>query len=161
MKHISLFAMVLLLASCGHPTHKTPMFFGLFGPMEWPEEHWQGQNYAPTVADHQNNLPAARDRKSAMLGDVAGLSPEEFVQNLKDADIIRRVYNEKAGVVESKETGTVIIEIAPNFYALSRADQDVIADLLARSYQKETYILKDTQTQKTVGQITPEGLDLF
>lgn len=161
MKQISLLVIVLLLSACGHPEHKTPMFFGLFGPQEWPEEHWQGQNYAPIIADHQNYLPHAAQKDKALFADVAGLSPESFVQRLKNADIITRVYNEKAGTVERKETGTVIIELAPNFYTLSRTDQEMIAELLSRSYQKETYLLKDTRSQRTVGQITPSGLDLF
>lgn len=159
-KHI-LIASVLMAAACGSTEYKTPMFFGAFGPMEWPEEHWQGQNYHPLVRDYKNGLPAASRENEALFADVASLSPEDFVGRLKAADILRRVYNEKTGMIDAKETGTVIVDIGPNFYALSRTDQDMIAELLARAYQTDTYIVKDARTQKTVGQITPEGLNLF
>ena len=161
MKQSLLFICLLVLASCGHPEHKTPMFFGLFGPMEWPEEHWEGQNYEPLIADHQNRLPSAERQSDAIVSNAAGLSPQDFVQSLKDADIIRRVYNERTGTIGAKDTGKVVIELAPNFYALSSTDQQVMGELLARSYQKETYVLKDARTGRIVGQITPEGLNLF
>jgi hypothetical protein len=163
MKHIALF-FVLILAACGHPEHKTPMFFGLFGPQEWPEEHWEGQNYTPTIvtpSEHRHKLPAAGQRDQSLFSDMAGVSPEEFIQNLKDAGIITRVYDEKKGTVERKSTGTVIIEVAPNFYALSDTDQGVMAELLARSYRKDTYVLKDSRHQRVIGQITPSGLNLY
>ena len=152
---------LLLLTSCGHPEHKTPMFFGLFGPQEWPEDHWEGQNYRPLIADTQNRLPSAERKSHAIVSNAAGLTPEDFVQSLKDADIIRRVYNERMGTIDKKDTGKVVIELAPNFYALSSTDQQVMGELLARSYQKDTYILKDARTGRVVGQITPTGLNLF
>lgn len=161
MKNYLLIPCLLVLVSCGHPEHKTPMFFGLFGPQEWPEEHWEGQNYEPLIGDHQNRLPSAERKMHAIVSNAAGLSPQDFVQSLKDAGIIRRVYNERAGLVDIQNTGKVIIDLAPNFYALSNADQQVLGELLARSYQKDTYILKDAHTGRTVGQITPEGLNLF
>lgn len=161
MKKLLLLTSVCALAACSHPTHKNPMFLGLFGPMEWPEQHWQGQNFEPLMTDHQNALPAAVKTNPTMFDDMAGVSPDDFIQHLKDAKIIRRVYNEKSGMIERTETGSVIIELDHNFYTLSQADQNKIGELLSRSYQKDTYILKDANTKAVVGQITSLGLHLF
>jgi len=161
MKKITLLASLALLSACGHPTHKTPMFFGLVGPMEWPEEHWEGQNYHPTIADYQNALPAANTVEDSMFNDVAGLSPTEFVEHLKSANIIKRVYNEQIGTVERVDSGKTVIVLGDNFYALSSTDQNRLAELLARSYQKDTYMLRDGRTNMYVGQITPSGLNMF
>lgn len=137
------------------------MFLGLVGPMEWPEEHWEGQNYHPRMTDYQNALPAASDTSESLFGQVAGLSPEEFIERLQKAQIVRRVYNERAGTIERKNTGKVIIELERNFYSLPNTDKMRIAELLGRSYQQDTYVLKDAITGKIVGQITPEGLNLY
>jgi hypothetical protein len=161
MKHIILLVAMAALSSCGHPTHKTPMFLGLVGPMEWPEEHWEGQDYHPLIRDYQNALPAASNRTNSMFNDVAGLSPTEFVESLKSANIVNRVYNERVGVVERQDSGKVVIVLGENFYMLSHTDQNMIAELLAKSYKKDTYILKDGRTGRYVGQITPSGLNMF
>ena len=161
MKKYILLASVALLTSCGHPTHKTPMFFGLFGPMEWPEEHWEGQNYHPIITDEQNALPDAQKLDTSLLANVEGLSPDEFIANMKAADIIQRVYNETMGTIQKQNSGNVIVVLGPNFYTLSPTDQSRVADLVAKSYQQETYLLKDGLTNMIVGQITPEGLNLY
>lgn len=161
MKKITLLAALALLSSCGHPTHKTPMFLGLVGPMEWPEEHWEGQNYQPLIRDYQNALPAASQGEDSMFNDVAGLSPKDFIRHLKSANIIKRVYNERIGTVERIDSGKVVIVLAENFYTLSSTDQNRLAELLALSYQKETYMLLDGRTNRYVGQITPSGLNMY
>lgn len=161
MKKLLLVSVCLMVVGCASEEQKSPMFFGAVGPMEWPEEHWEGQNYHPLIRDYQNALPAAQKRENSMFNNVSGLSPKDFVQSLKQADIVNRVYNEQSGTIEQKDTGKVIIELGSNFYALSKTDQDVIAELLARSYQKETYVLIDARTHRTVGQISPSGLDMY
>ena len=161
MKNIILLASVLAVTACTSTDHKNPAFLGPVWLKEWPEEHWQGQNYRPTVTDYQNQMPSLAKQSPTMFDSVMGVSPQEFVDRLKKAEIITRVYNEKSGVLNRTETGTVIVEVGANFYALSSTDQSNICELLTRSYQKDTYLLKDAKTQQTVGQITPLGVNLF
>lgn len=142
---------------CAEP--KVPMFFNLFGPMEWNEDHWEGQNFKPLIRDHQFNLPAAQDKSRALFTETSSMSSDTFIGNLKNAGIITGVHNER--FLFRGETGNVVVEVGRNFYALSNTDQDMIAQLIGRSYNQQNYLLKDFHTKKIVGTITPIGLNLY
>jgi len=136
---------------------KTPMF-GLFGPMEWSEEHWEGQNYKPLIRDYQFHLPAAQDESRALFTETPSMTPDVFIEQLGHANIITDIRNEH--FLFRGETGNIVVEVGSNFYTLSNTDQDMIARLISRSYDQQTYLLKDFYTKKTVGIITPQGLNL-
>lgn len=138
---------------------KVPMFFNLFGPMEWNEDHWEGQNFKPLIRDHQFTLPAAQDNSRTLFAETSSMSSDAFIQNLKRANIITGVYNERRRF--RGETGNVIVELGRHFYTLSDTDQDMIAQLISRSFERQTYLLKDFHTKKIVGTITPQGLNLY
>lgn len=150
---------VLGLACEAQARPKVPMFFNLFGPMEWNEDHWEGQNFRPLIENPQYTLPAAQNRDQALFGDASGLSPDDFIARLIDARIITGVHNEKNKWFGT--TGNVVVELGQNFYSLSYTDRHMIAELIARSYEHENYILKDFLTKKVVGTITPYGLNLY
>lgn len=139
---------------------KVPMFFNLFGPMEWNEDHWEGQNFEPLIRDHQYSLPAAQNRNDALFANTATMTPDNFMDRLIKARIIHSVHNEKRRF-HMGETGNVVVELGQNFYSLSSTDQDMIAELVGRSYNHDNYILKDFYTKKIVGTITPQGLNLY
>lgn len=162
MKKIYIAVAALALMSGCSSEHKNPSILGVIPPMEWPSDHWEGQNYAPTISNRLEALPDAVNEKNSIFANVGDMTPDEFVAHLKQSRIISRVYTEKALTMQGqKETGTYIVDLDENFYVLSSADQQLIGKLIARSYEKETYVLKDSRTQRTVGQITPSGLDLF
>lgn len=186
MKYIFLLVMIMTVGACaGNPDgQKRGWFFGLFSPKHWPEEHWQGQNYQSNLHDPQFYLPAAVDRDHSMFDGktVENTSPEEFIKNLKQAEIIEAVYSQRPGWF-SKSCDTIdrtidlqeykncihkfpgsninILVVDHNFYTLSWADQAVIANLINQSYTDKSFILRDKHTRKTIGQINDGQLMLF
>jgi hypothetical protein len=90
------------------------------------------------------------------------VSPQDFVRNLKEANIIGRVYNPELGFFWDRHVSNdVVIELGQNFYTLSYADQRVITDMLSRAFPNDSYILKDEHTHKVVGHITQQGFYLY
>lgn len=97
-----------------------------------------------------------------MFANTDAIEPSEFIENLKQARIIKRVYNPKFGFFWDRHVSDdSVVELDQNFYTLSYADQHVIADMVSRAYQKRNYSLTDARTKKIVGQITPEGFYLY
>lgn len=102
------------------------------------------------------------DANESMFANSGAVSPMEFIENLKQARIIKRVYNPEFGFFWDRHVANeVVVELDHNFYTLSYADQMIVTDMISRAYQKRHYALKDAKTQKIVGQITPEGFHLF
>lgn len=167
MKYAFLLLMVVGLAACGDTVKKSPVFLGLIGPMEWPEEHWEGQNYHPLIRDKQNAIPAATSIDRSMFQNVDSLSPTEFIDGLKRADIIDRVYLKNHLVrwanrmSNKKSTNVTVIVVKPNFYALSANDQNVIGELLRKSYNEDVYLVEDYSSKRIVGEIHKAGLMLY
>ena len=141
---------------------KEGWFFDLFPPVTWPENHWRGQNYTPSV---NNNVPSIKmntNTDHSIFSDVKSVKTEDLINNLKKADIIQSVYNHtERHLWEKKTTDDIIIELDHNFYTLSYTDQSIIADMLFQAYNRPSYMLKDSTTQDVVGQITESGLNLF
>lgn len=163
MKYALLFMTALGLAACGNNVQKSPMFLGVLGPMEWPEEHWEGQNYHPLIRDEQNALPAATNQERSLFANVESLSAEQFIEHLKSARIVKRVYRtaRKNRMKGENTPHTTTVVVMPNFYALSATDQNIIGNLIYRSYDSETYLVQDGISNLIVGQITESGLNLY
>jgi len=140
---------------------KSGWFFGMIPPLEWPKRHWKAQDFQPSIQPEDAVLSASVDRNKTLFGNAQGLSPEEYIANLKKADIVRSVKNLRTGMFKQTLTNDIVIELGPNFYTLSYSDQVVITELLAKSYNQDTYMLKDWKTKKLVGQITPDGFLMF
>lgn len=156
---------VLMTSACaGEPAtdQKRGWFFGMFPPKQWPERHWEGQDFQTQVAADEYALPEALDLNRSMFDskDIENLSPDDFIKHLMAADIIETTENEKTWMF-GKPTGNVIVETDYNFYTLAQADKVVIADLLSQSYDHKFIILKDAHTNRDIGNITSEGLVLF
>jgi hypothetical protein len=151
-------------------------------PLEWPRDHWEGQSFQPHMQSPDHQLPAALDRSRSMFdaADIENTDPEDFIHNLKNAQIIDRIYTKRSWLdynlkgnqkYEGRQTGPgmydvlgrghLIAALDYNFYTLSKADQVVITELLLQSYDTDFIILKDTHTHKTVGTITPRGFELY
>jgi len=163
MKYLMIIA-IFIMAPIGtaHAKPKDSGFFGFVPLMNWPNNHWKAQNYNPSVQKDGEVIQASLNPSKSMFADINGIKPKDFVANLKRADIIESVYNRKSRQFWNEIiTDDVIIELDYNFYTLSYSDQTTIADLLAKSYNREGYILKDASTKHIVGQITPSGLHLF
>jgi hypothetical protein len=166
MKYTFLILMVIGLAACGDTVKKSPMFLGLVGPMEWPEEHWEGQNYHPLIRDTQNAIPATTNIDRSMFKNVDSLSPNEFIEGLKSAKIIERVYLDQHRIrfsrrIPKDSPSITTVVVMPNFYALSANDQNVIGELLRKSYNDGNYLIEDSISKRIVGQINETGLTLF
>lgn len=141
---------------------KEGWFFGLLPPAEWPDNHWKGQSYNPSILNDTNVVKPGANRKKSLFYDIEGLKPADFVDNLKQANIIESTYNRKVGSFWNKKTtDDIIIELDHNFYALSHTDQSVIAELLSKSYERPFYLLKDASTHDIVGHINESKLYLF
>ncbi len=157
-------ATILTTSACSSPNseHKRGWFFGMGRPLVWPERHWEGATYQPEIEDQQHILPAALDRDRSMFDaqDLENLSPDDFIQNLKNADIIENVTYQKNWWF-GKPNGTVVVDVDYNFYTLSRADKQVISELLAQSYDNQIILLEDTHTHKLVGQIKDQQFALY
>jgi hypothetical protein len=106
---------------------------------------------------------ASLNLRQSIFAQGVAISPEELIENLRKAKIIRRVYNPEIGTFWNRQIGgQTIIELDQNFYTLSYADQTVVTDLLSRAYNADSYTLKDTVTKRIVGYITPtEGFHLY
>lgn len=159
------FCIILTTAACADYTsnQKRGWFFGAFPPKSWPEKHWEGQSFQTQITDPQDRLPAAVDLNRSMFddADLENLSPTEFVENLKQADIIDNVYRDEKFWRADKDKADMIVNVDYNFYTLSMADKTVIAELLSQSYGDELLTLRDTHTGRVIGHITPEDLVLF
>lgn len=128
----------------------------------WSSSHWKGQDYQATANPEAGVMRLSNKTSDSMFQDGVQVSPREFIQNLKNADIIRRVYNPAIGFFwEDRVADEVIVELGPNFYTLSYADKNAITSMISRAYQQDVYLLKDWKTQKIVGQITTQGFNLF
>ena len=162
---IILFLVCIIISACGnHDTNqKSGWFFGIneIPPLEWPSRHWKGQDYQPTIQPESEIMRISVDKSQSIFANTDGLSPDQFIQNLKNAQIIESIQNKREGFFNRTVTDEIIITLDENFYTLSYADQTVITELLAKSFQRDVYILKDARTKKTVGQITKDGFYLF
>jgi len=134
---------------------------GLHSVKNWPNNHWKGQNFQPTITPEGQLIAKNTQMNRSMFSDMEGIKPEQFIENLKQARIIKGAFRETQGFWKPIPTDHVTIELDHNFYTLSLPDQMVIADLLAKSFNQDHYILKDASTKNIVGQITPGGLSLF
>ena len=188
MKYLALtvsLASVLLTSACAdqYSHQKSSWLCCGIPPLEWPERHWEYMAQENHIRNHDEILPAALDRSRSMFDaeKVKNLSPDEFIVNLKNADIIDSVYRDNnwldfdltgSILYEGFQTGTdkydvmkvgpLIADLDYNFYTLARADQVVITELLLQSYDTEFMLLKDVHTHKIVGEITSDrGFVLF
>lgn len=160
---------VLTLSACADygSDQKRGWLFGAFAPKSWPERHWEGDTFGNNIGDSTDSLPEAIDVSLSMfdIEDLETMSPTDFINNLKNADIINSAYRDNgmfSSIMRNRsDKGEMIVELDYNFYALSQADKVVIADLLYQSYGDELLTLRDTHTDKIVGHITSEGLTIF
>lgn len=115
-----------------------------------------------TIQPESAVMAQSVDQSQSMFAQGVEVSPTQFVENLKQADIIKRVYNPEFGFFWDRQVSDdVVVVVGPNFYTLSYADKEVVSDIVSRAFQRRHYDLKDWKTKKTVGQITPEGFVLF
>ena len=175
---------ILMTSACAERSgdKKTSWLCCDIPPQEWPERHWEGQTFQPQITHQDEILPAAMNRNRSMFAaeDLKNLEPAQFIENLKSAGIISKIYNDRkwydfdltgSRSYDGNQTGTntydvnkrgpLTVDLDYNFYTLTRADQQVITELLIQSYETDLIILKDTHTHKMVGEITPEGFTLF
>ena len=154
----------IMVTACAdmNSNKKSGWFFGTdIPPLEWPKRHWKGQDYKPSINPERAVMSATDNRGRSMFNDIEGLKPDEFIQNLKNANIIHSVNHARSGLFKQTVTDDIIITLDHNFYTLAYADQKVITELLAKSIERENYLLKDKNTKKIVGQIKPEGVTMF
>ncbi len=107
-------------------------------------------------------MPAAlnRDRSMFTADEIENLPPKEFVLNLRNADIVDRIYHTKQyGIFGDKKD--LIVETDYNFYTLTKADQVIISELLSQAYSDPVIVLKDSHTHRIIGQIADENLTLY
>lgn len=164
MKIITLLGLLALSACTTYPTDQKSDVpsMGYQPIMDWPWRHWRGQDFKPTINPENGVKRQSLNQSQSMFVNAKAMSPNEFIENLKKARIIKRVYNPEFGFFWDRHVSDdVIVELDHNFYTLSHADQTVVADMVSRAYQKRHYSLRDTRTKKVVGQITPQGLDLY
>lgn len=158
-------ALALLVSACSTAPsdQKSGWFFGLFPPLEWPSRHWDGLDFQNSMIEESSVKKASLNLRQSMFAQGVAVSPEELIENLKGAKIIRRVYNPEFGYFWDRHVSQeTVIELDQNFYTLSYADQTVVADLLSRAFLADHYTLKDAATGRVVGYITPtEGFHLF
>jgi len=164
MKFLTLLFIIVLSACTTYPSDKKESGWPVaYSPLlDWPKRHWKGQDYQASINPESQVMRLSAKASYSMFSEGFESSPVEFIQNLKNADIIRRVYNPSIGFFwESKIADEVIVELGPNFYTLSYPDKMIITQMISRSYPQDNYLMKDWKTQKIVGQITPQGFDLF
>lgn len=165
MKYLLLLGVIMVLPSCAKMNEITghkifPENWAV--AKEWEESHWEGQDFKPTINPESAVMAQSVDQSRSMFAQGEPVSPGQFIENLKTANIIKRVYNPEIGFFWDRHVSDdVVVELGPNFYTLSYADQTVIADMISRAYQKRHYALKDWRTNEMVGQITPEGFYLY
>lgn len=160
MKYLIIFTFCIITFPIhAHDTHEWNHSFPSL--KNWNASHWKSQNFEPSVQNQDNMLRASTQQSQSMFASVDGLNPTEFIQNLKNAKIIKGAFNQRTGFFKQHISQDVVIELDENFYTLSSADQALVTELLAKSYNQESYLLKDTNTKNIVGQITPEGFYLF
>jgi hypothetical protein len=127
----------------------------------WSKSHWKNQNFEPSIQRQDTMMRANVNRSDSLFATMDGVKPTEFIDNLKRARIIKRVSNPRTGFWRNKISPNVVIELDHNFYTLAYADQLIVTELLAKSYNQDTYLLRDAKTKNIVGQITPDGFHLF
>ena len=164
MKIVALFGLMILSACSTNPSDQKSDFpsMGYQPLMDWPKRHWKGQDFKPSINPESSVKRQSFNQSRSMFANSGSVAPTEFIENLKQARIIKRVYNPEFGFFWDRHVADeIVVESDHNFYTLSYADQAVVADMLSRAYQKRHYTLTDARTKKVVGQITPEGFYLF
>jgi hypothetical protein len=161
MKYIAFLFLLTFIAPAQAEENPWTWNHGIKSFKDWGASHWKSQNFEPSVQKQDNVLRSSADQSQSMFANVEGLNPADFIQNLKNAKIIKGAFNQQTGFFGQHISKDVVIELDQNFYTLSYADQVMITQLLAKSYNQENYLLKDTNTKSIVGQITPEGFHLF
>ena len=165
MKYMILIAFIALLPSCAQINEQAG--YKIFPEnwasiKEWNSSHWKGQDFQATVQPENAVMEQSVDPSKSMFAKGGDVSPTEFIKNLKQADIIKRVYNPEYGFFWDRQVSDdVVVVVGPNFYTLSYADKSVVTGMISRAYQRRHYGLKDWKTKKTIGQITPQGFVLF
>jgi hypothetical protein len=161
MKYIAL--ALLFIFTTPATAHEGSLLWdpGMESFKNWPDSHWKSQNFEPTLQNQDRVLRSGINQSQSMFADIDGLNPTDFIQNLKNAKIIKGAFNKRTGFFDQTVLDEVIIELDENFYTLSYADQKLVTELLAKSYNQDSYLLKDSSTKNIVGQITPEGFHLF
>ncbi len=129
---------------------------------EWKSSHWRGQGFQSSIQPEKAVQSASLNLNRSMFAGEGAISPNHFIENLRQANIIGRIYNPEYGFIwDKKASPDVIIEVGQNFYTLSYADQAVITNMLARAFPNDSYVLKDKHTHKVVGQLTADGFNLY
>jgi len=165
MKYITLIVIMALLPSCAQINEQAG--YKIFPEnwasiKEWHPSHWKGQDFQATINPESAVMAQSVDVSQSMFAQQDEVSPTQFIENLKQADIIKRVYSPEFGFFWDRQVSDdVVVEVGSNFYTLSYADQTVVSDMISRAFQRRHYALQDWQTKKMVGQITPEGFVLF
>jgi hypothetical protein len=162
--NIILLAGVISLSACASDknNHKKSWLCCGIPPLERPKSHWVGQDYKPSLIPEHAVLATSYNPSHTMFDNIdENLTPDEFIQNLKNASIIRSILNDRTGFFNQTVTDDIVITLDHNFYTLTYSDQKIITDFLAKSYEQDNFILKDASTKKIVGQITADGFALF
>lgn len=161
MKYLTLIFLFTFTLSAQAEDNPWTWNHGMKSFKNWSASHWKSQNFEPSVQDQDDVLRSHIKQSQSMFADIDGLAPADFIENLKNAKIIKGAFNQRTGFFKQNITQDVVIVLDENFYTLSYADQSVITELLAKSYNQDNYLLKDASTKNIVGQITPKGFHLF
>ncbi len=161
MKYIAFLFLLTFIVPAQAEENPWTWNHGIKSLKDWGSSHWKSQNFEPSVQKQHDMLRSNTRQSQSMFANIDGLDPTEFIQNLKNAKIIKGAFNQRTGFFKQHISQDVVIELDENFYTLSSSDQALITELLAKSYNQENYLLKDTNTKNIVGQITPEGFYLF
>jgi hypothetical protein len=129
---------------------------------EWDSSHWDGLDFQRSIDPERAVKNASLNPNRSMFAHTQAVTPQEFLNNMRSANIIGRVYNPEIGFFWDRHTADeVVIELGHNFYTLSYADQSVIMDMLSRAFPRQNYVLKYANTDKIAGHVTERGFYLY
>ncbi len=139
MRFLAILAMMIVLAGCTqHRTHP--------------------DNFYPYLNAHRNSIPMAYGDEACVYPD--GTPSADIIASWKEAKLVMSVYRPKT-------KGVLNVDLGPNFYSLSPAEQRGLAHAIAQIYgvgQKDkggVYMVRDALTQKVIGSYTQYGLQFY
>lgn len=114
-------------------------------------------NFYPYLGNQADSIPMAYGEDAWIYPD--GTPTAQIIAGWKEAKLVTKAYR-------PKKDGVLNVELGPNFYSLSPAQQRGLARAIGRVYgvgkkDRGVYIVRDGLTRKIIGTYTEYGLQLY
>lgn len=132
---------------------------------DWPEGHWESQNYEPLIVRQEHRLPAAMRRSRSELRVTSGeVAP--VMARLKHAKIVMGAHELKESsfwfwMPDRVADNAYVIDIGQNFYTLPAHEKNAIMQMMGQVHNFPLLMIRDINTKNYVGQFAEQKLSFF